>query len=79
MFRFVFILADDVAEDEDDEENADESEKIDFEEIEKREQLYLDDPRKALKNFFDREGVDLKYEFFEKGGTFNKQWTCKVE
>uniref|UniRef100_A0A915KW83 FHA domain-containing protein n=1 Tax=Romanomermis culicivorax TaxID=13658 RepID=A0A915KW83_ROMCU len=63
--------------DEDEDEN--EGENIDLEDVVKREQFYIDDPKKALKNFFDREGCELKYEYFEKGKTFNRQWHCRVE
>ncbi|XP_067841248.1 kanadaptin isoform X2 [Heptranchias perlo] len=42
---------------------------------EDREAFYIKDPKKALQGFFDREGVELEYEYDERGsGT----WVCRV-
>uniref|UniRef100_A0A5S6QUU1 FHA domain-containing protein n=1 Tax=Trichuris muris TaxID=70415 RepID=A0A5S6QUU1_TRIMR len=59
-------------------ENSDDGEEITFEQLEQREQYYVSDPRKALKNFFDREGHELQYSFTEVG-SFRRQWTCRIE
>lgn len=40
------------------------------------EKNYIEDPKKALKSFFDREGLDPEYEFVE--GKFGQQ-ICRIE
>ena len=57
-------------------ESQDEDQQNPFSVIEEQdESFYSDDPKKALKNFFDREGDELEYEFEELGpGKFK----CRV-
>ena len=38
-----------------------------FDELANNESLYIDDPKKALKNWFEREGYELDFKVEEKG------------
>lgn len=52
-----------------------------LEEIEidpEREAYYVDDPKKTLKRFFDREGLELEYECEETEPSSNKTYTVRV-
>jgi len=46
-----------------------------FAEIAENEKIYINDPKKALKNWFDREGYELEFEIEEKGYA---QFICKI-
>jgi pSer/pThr/pTyr-binding forkhead associated (FHA) protein len=47
--------------------------------MEEREKFYKEDPKKALNNWYEREGFELAYEFAEHGSTFNRKWRCTIE
>ena len=53
-------------------------EKNPFAELANNESLYIDDPKKCLQNWFDREGYDLEYKVEEKsrGGA---QFSCRID
>ncbi|XP_053315061.1 kanadaptin [Spea bombifrons] len=42
---------------------------------EDREALYLDNPKKTLQGFFDREGEELEFEYEERGVSI---WLCRI-
>ncbi|XP_071834329.1 kanadaptin-like isoform X1 [Apostichopus japonicus] len=44
-----------------------------------KEASYVKDPKKTLRGYFEREGLELEYNVEEKGSGFNKQYVCKVE
>ena len=45
---------------------------------EEKEALYKEDPKKALKKFFDREGLELEYETEEEGQPRARVFTVRV-
>ena len=45
---------------------------------EEKEAYYKDDPKKALKKFFDREGLELEYEVEEEGPPKARIYTVRV-
>ena len=45
---------------------------------EEKEAYYKDDPKKALKKFFDREGLELEYEVEEEGPPKARIFTVRV-
>ena len=45
---------------------------------EEKEAYYKDDPKKALKRFFDREGLELEYEVEEEGPPKARLFTVRV-
>ena len=53
-----------------------EGEDIDIDE--EREAYYRDDPKKALKKCFDREGLELEYEVEEEGPPRARVYTVRV-
>ena len=50
----------------------------DYEIDEEKEAFYKDDPKKALKKFFDREGLELEYETEEEGPPRARVFTVRV-
>ena len=46
-----------------------------FDELANNESLYIDDPKKALKNWFEREGYELEFKVEEKGYA---QFHCRI-
>ena len=50
----------------------------DYEIDEEKEAYYKDDPKKVLKKFFDREGLELEYEVEEEGPPRNRLYTVRV-
>ena len=61
---------------EDEAEEFPDMEKNPFAELANNESLYVDDPKKCLKNWFEREGYDLEYKVEEKGYS---QFSCRIE
>ncbi|CAD6188124.1 unnamed protein product [Caenorhabditis auriculariae] len=47
--------------------------------MEDREAYYLQDPRKALTKFFEREGFDMNFAFSEQGSGHTHKWVCSIE
>lgn len=50
----------------------------DYEIDEEKEAYYKDDPKKALKKCFDREGMELEYEVEEEGPPRDRVYTVRV-
>ena len=50
----------------------------DYEIDEEKEAYYKEDPKKALKKFFDREGLELEYEVEEEGPPGSRVYTARV-
>ena len=50
----------------------------DFEIDEEKEAYYKEDPKKALKKFFDREGLEFEYEVEDEGPTRDRVFTARV-
>lgn len=51
----------------------------DFGEIEKAEEHHFKDPKKTLRGFFEREGLELEYDVEEKGPGHAKVFHCRVK
>ncbi|PAV65033.1 hypothetical protein WR25_16534 isoform J [Diploscapter pachys] len=47
--------------------------------MEDREQYYMQDPKKALTKFFEREGFDMNFEYREQGMGHTHKWVCTLE
>ncbi|CAI4222266.1 unnamed protein product [Auanema sp. JU1783] len=43
------------------------------------EAYYVNDPKRALSKFFDREGFEMKFEYSESGAGHTHKWTCSIE
>jgi len=59
-----------------DEENFPDMQKNPFAELANNESLYIDDPKKVLRNWFEREGYDLEFKVEEKGYA---QFHCRID
>jgi len=57
------------------EESFPDMQKNPFAELANNESLYIDDPKKALKNWFEREGYELEFKVEEKGYA---QFHCRI-
>ena len=55
-----------------------EGEEEDIEIDPEKEAYYIDDPKKALRKFFDREGLEFEYETEEDGPPRARVFTAKV-
>ncbi len=70
-YSFSIAVVDDVA-------GGMEEEGEEYEIDEEKEAYYKDDPKKALKKFFDREGLEFEYEVEEEGTPKDRVYTVRV-
>lgn len=67
----LFLVTDDITSNVDDDGE-------DYEIDEEREAYYKEDPKKALKKFFDREGLEFEYDVEEEGPPRARVFTVRV-